>query len=207
VAPAIALLVLIPAGVVMAVPASRDAVLDWFGVGSVEIRRVEILPRVPDLDLVLPPRVTLDSARREADFPVLVPAALGEPDTVHLATARGRDPEVTLVYRPRPGLPAAPQTGVGLLISQQRGMTDPGLLRKLVAEGTVVRGQRVGDRPAVSLEGGPHVVIALGPDGEVQFQDLRLAANTLLFERDGVLVRLEGAVPAAELVRIAETLR
>lgn len=203
---ALALALLVPAGVVMAVPASREAVLDWLGLRSVEVRRVQALPPLPGQSLDLAPRVSLATARLEAGFPLAVPSALGEPDTVHLSRGDGRI-EVTLVYGPRPGLPAAPESGVGLLISQLRGTTEPELLRKLVSTGTAVRRLRVGGDPAISLEGDPHVVVFLDPRGDVRTERLRLAGNALLVERDGVLVRLEAALPAGDLVRIAESLR
>src|SRR5919108_5702570 len=52
-------------GAVLAVPPARTAILDWFGFGGVEIRRVAELPEVPaEGRLLLGARVSLGQAER-----------------------------------------------------------------------------------------------------------------------------------------------
>ncbi|MGH7359270.1 MAG: hypothetical protein ACREJR_10700, partial [Candidatus Rokuibacteriota bacterium] len=64
---------------------------------------------------------------------------------------------------------------------------------------------RVGPYPALWLEGGPHVVF-FENDGRVFDDRGRLAGNTLLVERNDVLVRIEGEIDRERALEIAESL-
>ena len=127
------------------------------------------------------------------------------PDAAYVsAETYGR--RLTLVYEPGDGVPESPYTGVGILVSEFVGESDPGFVDKLVAAGATVERVQVGDYPALWIEGGPHVVLFHGDDGRV-FEDRgRLAGNTLLVERDEVLVRIEGEIDRARAIEIAESL-
>ena len=75
-------------------------------------------------------RLTIEEARARVAFPVLLPTlpALGAADEVYL----GEPPvggQVSLVWLPRPGLPAAPETGVALLLTQFRAGLEPGFVK------------------------------------------------------------------------------
>jgi hypothetical protein len=205
---AVALAVLAPAATVVAASSSaRDAALRWLGLRGVTVERVETLPQLPGLGagLELGRALSLADATRRAGFPIAVPAALGPPDAVRFASDGGVI-RVSLLYRPRPGLPAARQTGVGLLVTELRGRTDRRLLGKLAASGTQISGLEVAGRPALALSGAPHAVAFLDDRGFARTDRLRLAATTLILDREGVLIRLEGALPVAELARIATSL-
>jgi hypothetical protein len=78
-------------------------------------------------------------------------------------------------------------------------------VEKIGGAGTDGEVRQVGPYPAVRVEDGPHAVLF---DGEDQvFEDAgRLAGNTLLVERDGVLVRIEGELSRERAVEIAESL-
>jgi hypothetical protein len=41
----------------------------------------------------------------------------------------------------------------------------------------------------------------------MQFEESRIAGNTLLWEQGGIVYRLESSLPKADAVRIAETVR
>ena len=72
-------LIAVAVGALMAVPGTRAAILEFFGVRGVAIERVETLPTVPtNVDLNLGDPVTLERARELAGFDVVVPEALGE---------------------------------------------------------------------------------------------------------------------------------
>jgi hypothetical protein len=205
---AVALAVLAPTATVLAASSSaRDAALRWLGLRGVAVERVGRLPHVPGpgAALELGSAVSLGDAARLAGLPVAVPAALGPPDAVRLASDGGVT-RVSLLYRPRRGLPAARQTGLGLLITQFRGRTDRTLLGKLAASGTRISGLVVAGRPALALSGAPHAAAFRDDRGFVRTDRLRLAATTLILDRGGVLIRLEGALPVAELARIAASL-
>ncbi len=59
---------------------------------------------------------------------------------------------------------------------------------------------------AIWLEGGPHAVFYLGPDGEPTPRDGRLAGNTLLWFDETTTYRLEAAIPLEQAVEIAESI-
>jgi len=114
---------------------------------------------------------------------------------------------VSLAYPARHGLPETRETGLGLLISEFRGRMDPDYLGKIVGFGTRVRRFSVGGEPAAWLAGAPHDFFYRGSNGGARQRTLRLAANVLLIERHGLLVRLEGRLNRAEAVSIAHSLR
>jgi hypothetical protein len=183
--------------VVMAVPPARSAVLELLGFGSVRIERAEPRPSEFGSELSLGEPVTLATARRRADFPVLVPEAVGRPDAVYLDDAPRR---VDLVYRPRPGLPR-------LLISEFRAVATP-MIEKTIGEATRIERLTVGGDPAFFITGADHGFAYLLPGGQANFETQRLAGPTLLVERaDGVLLRVEGRLTRDEAVRIAESIR
>ena len=79
---------------------------------------------------------TLESVLTEAEFPVVVPAALGPPDAVYLGGPRLRG-QVAFVYAARDDLPASELLGgAGLLLTQNRGDVDVGLAGKIVDSGS-----------------------------------------------------------------------
>ena len=57
------------------------------------------------------------------------------------------------------------------------------------------------------LEGGPHVVLFVAPDGSIREDNGWLAGSTLLVARDGVTVRVEGELGRADAVRIVRAMR
>lgn len=181
--------------VVMAVPPARSAVLELLGFGSVRVERAEPRPSEFGAGLSLGEPVTLETARRRAGFPVLVPEAVGRPDAVYLDAA---PPRVDFVYRPRDGLPQ-------LLVTQLRAVATP-LIEKTIGAATRIERLSVGGDPAFLITGADHGFAYLLPGGEAAFETQRLAGPTLLVERsDGVLLRVEGEVSRDHALRIAES--
>jgi hypothetical protein len=196
-------------GAAMAVPQARTAILEFFRLRGVTVERVETLPRVPgstEEALALGRPVPLS----ETGVPLvklpeqLVPSALGPPDAAYVS----EEPyglRLSLVYEPGEGIPESPYTGVGILVSEFVGGGAERYVEKLVDAGTRVERLQVGPYPALWLEGGPHVVFFETERGV--FEDPgRLAGNTLLVERDDVLVRIEGEISRARAIEIAESL-
>jgi hypothetical protein len=193
---AIALAVLaVAVGAVLAVPPARTAILDWFGFGGVEIRRVTELPEVPaDGRLVLGERVSLEEARRRAQHPVLLPAASGEPDAVFLDTSFPGRP-VALVYGPA----ARPR----LLVLQ---FSAAPLIEKALRFETTVEEVTVDGRPGLWIEGPRHEFFYQTGAQEPARDTQRLAGNTLLWTRGELTLRLEGDLSKREAIRIAESM-
>ncbi len=154
-------------------------------------------------------RLTLDEARSRVAFHVLTPAlpSLGPPDEVYLIEPPSGG-EVSLVYRARPGLPRAAETGVGLLLSEFRGDLAPemiaakGLGPRTRLEAITVNGGR-----GFWIEGESHYFFYRDPSGDLRDERVRLAANTLLWEQGNLTLRLESAVAKDEALRIAASLR
>jgi hypothetical protein len=181
---------------VLAVPPARTAIFDWLGIGGAQIVRVDELPAlspVPGLG-ILGDVASLEQARARAGF-ALAPPPDDEPPPDEVRVSPG----IRVSYIWREG------DRVRLLVTQFPGSaSDPGLLKKLASHGTSLQRFTVEGDPAVWLEGGPHAVYFLTPDGMVGEDRGWLAGNTLLVDRDGVTVRVEGDLEredAADLVR------
>ena len=150
----------------------------------------------------------------EAGFVPLVPAGplpggvpLGPPDTTWVASGADSS-RVALVWAARPGLPASGETGVGLLVDELLGTTSQVLVTKLVGADTVVEPIELADgTPAYWITGGPHRVMYQARDGEIRDAAGRLAADTLVFNRGDLLVRIETAAGLATAVAVADSLR
>jgi hypothetical protein len=204
----LALALLVPAGAIAAIPDTRNAVLEWLGLRSVDVRRVPQPPRAPAPtvdNLALGERTTLAAAGRRTGLRPPLATALGAPAGVHVATqpAGGR---VSVVYRPRQNLPElAP--GVGALVIAFRGDRTREFVEKAAGPGTTLRRVSVGGAPGAFLAGEPHQIFFRDADGVVQPDTVRLAGNVLLWERDGIVLRLEAGVPLEEALRIARSVR
>jgi hypothetical protein len=200
-------LLVLAGGVVAAVPPVRDAVLEFFGLQGATVERRERLPAVPaPRPLELGERVTLAEAARVLGFTPLVPADPGSPERVYVR----RDipgGELALAYRPRPGLPEAKTTGLGLLVTEFRGDLMPELIGKFAGDATDVDELTLDGERAIWIEGASHFFFYRRPDGQSDERTLRLAANVLLLEQGDTLVRLEGAFGLERATEIADSLR
>jgi hypothetical protein len=181
----------------------HDAVADWLGIGAVEIENVPL----PDdlsgrLDLGDP--VSLEDAQRDASVEVLVPAALGEPDLVLLDDVG----QVSLVYGLPVGADADPAAGAGIgtLVTFLDGDFGPYLTKMVDSRITDITPVEVAGAEGLWLEGGPHVVARTGPTGNDIVSEGRLAANTLLWIRNGATIRIETPADLATTLTIAESL-
>ena len=192
---AIALAVLaIPAAAVAAVPDTRHAVLDWLGLRHVRVERVERLPALPGLRRAdLGTRVaSVGAASDRAGFAVRPPQALGPPDAVYVAG----DEIVTLLYD-------------DVVVTELRALQEPELLKKAIRPDTTVEPVQVDGTPALYFSGAPHEVLFAPRDGSpIRPLPPRLAGNTLAFERDGLIVRIEGQrLTKARALELARSVR
>jgi hypothetical protein len=199
-------------------PDARQAIAQRLGLRGVAITHVEELPtptaepaRVatstpspPGAGLNLGTRMELEQARGLVGFPLLVPSGLGQPDAVYVFNTN----QVSLVYAPRADLPQAPQSiSVGLLVTEFRATLDETLFQKGVPPGGRLEEVRVGANRGFWISGVPHSFFYRDPSGNVQQDRSRLAGNTLLWEQNGLTLRLESALERDESIRIAESLR
>ena len=203
---ALAALLVLAGGVFAAVPGVRDAVLEFFGLQGATVERREQLPPAPKpRPLRFHGRTTLDAAGKSLTFEPLVPGAAGAPDGV-FADERVPGGKLTLTYRPRPGLPKAPTTQLGLLVDEFRGDLLPEYAGKIAGQATRIERLRIDGEPAIWLEGAPHFFFYRPPNSDFREQPLRLAQNVLLVQQGRLLVRLEGAFDRARAVELARSL-
>lgn len=199
------------AAALFAVPQTRAALLSLFArIGAIEIFIDDAEPSpdptpAPTAHLPAPAAhslnlfdlgepVTLAEARQAYSRPLLRPPALGEPDEVYIHTPAGRgdeDAAVTMVWRDEGGAPLSlTVTGESLFAMKLVGSED-------------VKASSVAGETAVWLEG-PHRLRLLGQWLE---GDLDISSNVLIWVVDGATYRLEGELPEAEMVALAESIR
>lgn len=197
---ATALVVLVLSMVGFWAPA-REAVADLFGLRGVRFDRAPS-PVRPGESLRVGRPVALDDARRSVDFPLAIPARLGPPDAVYVDEGAS-ETVISYVYRPRPTLPEVRSTGVGFLVSQFRGRVDAAVMTKFLGPGSTIEPISVGSGRGFWLPEPGHVVMYLDRQDQIQEDTARLTANVLLFERDGVITRLESRLSRDEMLSIA----
>jgi hypothetical protein len=146
----------------------------------------------------------LDGAQRSLGL-LLVPdlAALGDPDHVFFDVRTGA---AAFAWSGRDGLPADPETGLGIVITQFPADIGPTTFEKLINSGTRVEQAVVDATTGYWIEGGEHFFYFRSANGEVLETTIRMVGTTLMWERDGLTVRIEGAPSLAEAVRIAESM-
>jgi hypothetical protein len=219
------------AGAALAIsPEARTAVAERLGLRGVLIREVPSLPTslpaaspaatpstplgvsaspvVPTVTpsagtrLSLGQLLTLDEARARVAFQVQLPAALGPPDEVYLLDIPPGG-QVALVYYPRPDLPQARTTGVGLLLTAFQGTVSSGAFGKGIPPGTRLDEVRVNGGPGYWIEGDPHVFFYIDSRGQSRTETIRLAGNVLLWEQGQLTLRLESALSKDATLAIA----
>ena len=192
-------------------PTTREAVADWIGLDGVRItfgdepkaRPAEKLAE----GLALGDRVTLEEAAARMEFEIEVLGALGDPDEVYVVEDDPPGGRVALVYEAAEGLPRADQTGVGALFSQFRATYEDVTEKKVLDAGGTLEIVEVDGARGYWLGGGPHSIAYLDAEGEVRTDQVRLAGNTLLWQRDGIVFRLETALSRDAAIELAESAR
>ena len=171
----------------MAVEPARSTVLEWLGLKSVEIERREPTP-VPGASLQLGAPVTAEQAREEFGDLAEPPDALGDPGGIY-----AHDGGVAFVY-------AEPD----LLVQRFPGRVGE-FIQKTVGAAASLERLRVGGDPAYWIEGAHG--FAYRQQGNVDYEDQRIAGNTLLVERpSGELIRIEGDVARDRAIAIADSI-
>ncbi len=193
--------------VTLLVAAGAVAAAGALGIGPLRIFFDDSLPPVNVPDTPLGTRLALgvpssigDPSTRVA---VLVPEQLGPPDEVYRTDDGWR---ASLVWAPREGLPASGSSRIGLLAMFVAGNLDPGLVDKIVIESRVtIENVTVRGQPGFWISGEPHVLKYLA-GGTTGAERTRLVGNALVWEEDGMVIRLETGLGRDETVGLAETM-
>ena len=159
-----------------------------------------MVDELPEAAETTPPsgaETSLEEAQLQVDFSIMTIDA--EPDAVFLDTSVSGG-MVTLGYGKGDGT-------YRLLITELRAETDLNVLEKSIASGTNISPVTVGGEDGFWIEGAPHVVVLFDRDGQFIEDSARLAGNTLLFVRDGVTVRIEGALELDQALDVAAQLQ
>lgn len=185
---AAAVLLVTVAGALTLNPDARRAVAGFLGLPGFQVQKVKVLPSPsPTLGARA---VTLDEARRLAGFTILTPAS---PEQVRALTFDETPPggEVEL------------DLAGGAIITEVKGAIERGIFTKMIGPNGQVTEVDVGGTTGYWFSGEAHVFVYIDGNGQYRNESLRLAGDTLVFERNGVLVRIEGAKDQADALRIA----
>jgi hypothetical protein len=119
-----------------------------------------------------------------------IPAALGDPDEVHLGDGAWRD-RVALVYHAEPGAPAIAD-GLGLIVMEWRGGIDDRMGRKWLQD-------EVGHAEVVDVDGArgywvsgqPHAIEFLDAESGVTRSSSRIVGDVLAWQDGAMVYRIE----------------
>ncbi len=174
------------AGALFAIPQTRAAILDLFRIGGVEVQRVETQPRAPVRPPELGREVSLATAERAVDFPLLVP----------------RDPFTAYVDEPMVNL-----RWKRYVLSQWHGEQLP-FAQKQVGPASRTVGVEVRGRMGLWITGARHEIIYRDPATDrIVAKSRRLVGNVLIWEDGDVTYRLEGARTVADAGAVARNLK
>jgi hypothetical protein len=144
------------------------------------------------------PVVSLDQARADAGFGVLVPGATGytEPAEVHMIGARPFT-KVTLWYPDR------------TMLTEFLGQIQPDAFQKIVGGGTTVIPVRVGTADGWWITGAAHQLVFQfrDPDGQIRWQEVTVTGNVLVWQAGAVTLRLETPLDKDAAIELGASLR
>jgi hypothetical protein len=114
------------------------------------------------------------------------------------------------LYKVRPGIPLSAEAGVAAVVTEfGGGSVDEQFFGKVLGNDTTLEKVVIDGEPGFWIQGKPHFFFyrVAGSSGSVEQETLRLAGNTLIWQRNGLLLRLEAQVDKATALRIAASLR
>ena len=179
-------------GIALAVPPARSAILRFFHLQGVTVERVDTLPagRARRIGHALGASMPLAAAERRLGFRFRLPPGATPAD------ARVLDSLGTVVLE---------HDGSTLLLSEFRGDVFD-LLKKVAGPSTTVAEVDVAGGPGIWVEGATHFLY-LGRNGAVSDVPIAVHGNVLLWQRGGLIYRLQGRTDERDAIRIAESVR
>ena len=206
-----AAVVLLALAALVAYTPSREAIANWLNLHTI-ITRVNEVP-TPSAQqsgplgkrLGLGDPTTLADARSKITWYIAVPASLGAPDEVYLqlppdGPAQG---EVSLVYKTPQDIKTSGQTGVAVLITEANGQVKSDFFGKMLGSDATLENVTVNGHPGYWISGKPHAFFFTDVNGNFRDETFRLATNTVIFDDNGTIVRIEGDLTKAQALAIA----
>jgi hypothetical protein len=209
-------------------PGPRHAVARWLGFDSVRIEPGVTVPpttggstttlaspTVPGgsvvepttvvvSDLGLGSSVSIEQAMLATGLPDPTPALLGDPESVHVVQPPATG-QIVLVYSPSALVPQSTVIGAGALVSVMPAHIEQGFFQKTLGSTSTVRPVDVDGDVGYWIEGSPHQLLFDFGD-QIQEDTLRLATNTLLWQRGDHVYRIEADIDLETALRIAKSI-
>lgn len=202
------------AATLLAYTPTREAIASWVNL-HVIVHRVQQLPTPSPRPsgplgqrLDLGTQTTIAQAQSGVSWRIGVPSSLGQPDEVYLKRppAGPSGGEVTLVYAQRADIPVSGLTGVSVLVTEARGAVNENFFQKILGPDATVEPITVRGHAGYWISGHPHAFAFTDANGNFYEDSLRLATNTLIFDDNGTIVRIEGDMTRAQALEIANSI-
>jgi hypothetical protein len=184
--PALALVAAV--GALLAIPQTRGAIFDFLHIGGVEVQRVATQPQAPSRMTYLGTEVGYGNAQERVDFPLAVP-----------------DAQFTTYYDGSVPGGMVNMTWNGLVLSQWHG-DQLAFAQKQVGPGSRTVSVSVNGVPGLWITGARHEIVYRDRSGQIDAKTRRLVGNVLLWDKDGITYRLEGAKTRAQALATAGNL-
>jgi hypothetical protein len=188
---AVALAVVVVAvGIAFAVPPARSAILRFFHLGGASVVRVETLPPAVERSQAdgLGDPLSRDAAERRVGFKLVLPSAARR------------------VYVFGDSLASVVVRAYGRLVLLSEFPARGQFLEKLVAGRTDVERLQVDGKPALWIEGAPHVLQYFDRRRGFREEPILIRGNVLLWVRGPLTLRLEGKLTRAQALELANHL-
>jgi hypothetical protein len=137
-------------------------------------------------------------------LPDPTPALLGEPQSIYVVQPPDSG-QIVLVYPAGDLVPQSSVTGVGALVSVIPAHIQEGYFGKMLGDTATVTPVDVNGNPGYWIEGSPHQLL-FDRNGETEPVTLRLATNTLLWQRGDNIFRIEADISKETALRIAASI-
>ena len=162
-------------GALLAIPQTRGAIFDLLHIGGVEVQRVDTQPRAPSRTAYLGTEVGYEQAQGRVAFPLAAP-----------------DVPFTTYYDGSVPGGMVNMTWNGLVLSQWKG-DQLSFAQKQVGPGSRTVSVSVNGAPGLWITGARHEIVYRDASGQIDAKTRRLVGNVLLWDKNRITYRLEGA--------------
>jgi hypothetical protein len=146
-------------------------------------------------------RVTLQEAERDAGFPAQVPASLGDPDAVWVDSSSD-GARIVLAWTANGALPPLDGLPWGAVLYEFHGQFEQAS-KSVFLDGNTFEDAKVGGRDAIWITG-RHELDLVTRDGA--YARYLITGNVLVWESNGIVLRLETSLDQASAVQVAESI-